>query len=66
MEVIDGHDVSAVLGALDRAKASTDRPTAIVARTVKGHGVSFLAGKEHWHGKALSKDELAKALQRDR
>ena len=63
VEVIDGHDVSAVLGALDRAKAGTDRPTAIVARTVKGHGVSFLAGKEHWHGKALSKDELAKALQ---
>ena len=63
VEVIDGHDVSAVLAALDRAKSSTDRPTAIVARTVKGHGVSFLAGKEHWHGKALSKDELAKAIQ---
>jgi transketolase len=62
VEVIDGHDVAAVLGALDRAKASTGRPQAIVARTLKGHGVSFLAGKEHWHGKPLSKDELAKAL----
>src|SRR6202042_2001065 len=62
-EVIDGHDVSAVLAALDRAKATKGRPQAIIARTVKGHGVDFVAGKLHWHGKALSKDELAKALQ---
>ena len=43
-EVIDGHDVSAVLAALDRAKATKGKPQAIVARTVKGHGVSFCAG----------------------
>jgi transketolase len=61
-EVIDGHDVSAVLSALDRAKATKGRPQAIIARTIKGHGVDFVAGKQHWHGKALSKDELAKAL----
>src|SRR5271166_2355696 len=51
-EVIDGHDVAAVLAALDRAKATKGRPQAIVARTVKGHGVDFAAGKQHWHGKA--------------
>jgi len=62
-EVIDGHDVAAVLTALDRAKATKGRPQAIIARTIKGHGVDFVAGKEHWHGKALSKEELAKALQ---
>src|SRR5271170_7919710 len=62
-EVIDGHDVAAVLAALDRAKATKGRPQAILARTIKGHGVDFVAGKEGWHGKALSKDELAKALQ---
>lgn len=62
-EVIDGHDVNAVLTALDRAKSTKGRPQAILARTVKGHGVDFVAGKEHWHGKAFSKDELAKALQ---
>src|SRR5579862_972495 len=62
-EVIDGHDVAAVLAALDRAKATKGRPQAILARTVKGHGVSFAAGKEHWHGKAFSKDELAIALK---
>ena len=62
-EVIDGHDVSAVLAALDRAKATKGRPQAILARTIKGNGVSFCAGKEHWHGKAFSKDELATAIK---
>lgn len=62
VQVIDGHDIPAVLAALDHAKSVSDRPQAIVARTEKGYGVSFLQGKEHWHGKALSKDELAKAL----
>jgi len=61
-EVIDGHDLRAVLGALDRARASTGRPYAILARTEKGHGVSFLADKDGWHGKALSKEQLEKAL----
>ena len=46
-EVIDGHDVAAVLAALDRAKATKGRPQAIIARTIKGHGFSFmLPGKE--------------------
>jgi transketolase len=62
VEVIDGHDVAEVLAALDRAKSTKGQPQVIVARTVKGHGVSFVAGKEHWHGKALSKEELTKAL----
>ena len=62
-EVIDGHDVAAVLAALDRAKATKGRPQAIIARTVKGHGVSLVAGKEHWHGKPLSKEQLAAAIK---
>ena len=44
-EVIDGHDVAAVLAALDRAKATKGRPQAIIARTIKGHGFSLVAGK---------------------
>jgi transketolase len=53
---IDGHDVGQVLEALD---AAAERgPTAIIARTVKGRGVSFLAGKDGWHGKALDRDEM--------
>src|SRR5271155_1495613 len=62
-EVIDGHDVAAVLAALDKAKATKGKPQAIVARTIKGHGFSQVADKLNWHGKAFSKDELAKALQ---
>jgi len=62
-DVIDGHDVAAVLTALDRAKATKGRPQAILARTIKGHGVSFVAGKEHWHGKPFPKDELAAAIK---
>src|SRR6202035_2858396 len=50
-EVIDGHDVAAVLAALDRAKAAKGQPQAIIARTIKGHGFSEVAGKEGWHGK---------------
>jgi transketolase len=61
-EVIDGHDLRAVVAALDRARANTGRPYAIIARTEKGHGVSFLADKEGWHGKPLSAEQLEKAL----
>lgn len=62
-EIIDGHDVAAVLAALDHAKATKGRPQAILARTIKGNGVSFVAGKEHWHGKPFSKDQLAAAIK---
>lgn len=62
-EVIDGHDVAAVLAALDRAKATKGRPQAIVARTIKGHGFSLVAGKLNWHGKAFSKEQLADAIK---
>jgi len=61
-EVIDGHDVAAVAAALDHARATHGKPYAILARTDKGHGVSFLSGKEGWHGKPLSPDQLEKAL----
>ncbi|MGD0842316.1 MAG: transketolase [Candidatus Acidiferrales bacterium] len=61
-EVIDGHDLAAVLAALGRAKANQGRPYAILARTEKGHGVSFLADKDGWHGKPLSAEQLVKAL----
>jgi transketolase len=61
--VIDGHDMDQILAALAEARATTGRPTMILARTFKGQGVGFLAGKPNWHGKALKKgDELARAL----
>src|SRR5580700_1422632 len=61
-EVIDGHDLAAVVGALDHERATRGRPFAIIARTDKGHGISFLSGKDGWHGKALSPEQLDKAL----
>ena len=61
--VIDGHDFQEIDDALSRAKKNKpDKPFAIVAKTQKGKGVSFLADKDGWHGKALSVDDLDKAL----
>jgi len=59
---IDGHDFPQILGALAEARRTTDGPTAIVARTVKGKGVSFMEGKHAWHGKAPNRAEAEKAL----
>ena len=60
---IDGHDFDEILPALEKAKASTDKPTMIVAKTFKGKGVSFLENEDNWHGKPVPKgEELDKAL----
>jgi len=60
---VDGHDMPAVVAALDQAQSVKDRPTMIVARTLKGKGVSFLEDRDGWHGKPLKKgEELDKAL----
>ncbi len=59
---IDGHEMGAIISALDRAAAAAGRPHAIVAGTIKGKGVSFLEGVAGYHGKALTEDELARAL----
>jgi transketolase len=55
--VIDGHDMSAILDALEEARTTKGRPTMILARTIKGKGVSFAEGKDGWHGKAFKKGE---------
>ena len=52
---IDGHDLKQVLAALAEARATSGRPTMIVARTLKGKGCSIFEGKDGWHGKALKK-----------
>lgn len=61
-EVVDGHDLEAVVAALDRAKKTAGKPQAIIARTLKGKGVSFVEDKEGWHGKAIPEDKLEAAL----
>jgi transketolase len=59
---IDGHDMGQILDAFAAAKQVTGKPVCIVANTVKGAGVCFIAGNNDWHGKAPSADECAKAL----
>lgn len=58
---IDGHDMAAILNALQLAHDGG--PTAILARTEKGKGVSFLEGASGWHGKPLDRAQMAKALE---
>lgn len=60
---IDGHKIEEILEALDKTKQAP-RPAVILAKTVKGKGVSFLEDKNGWHGKALKREEdYQKALQ---
>jgi transketolase len=63
--VINGHNVTEILNALKKSKSSThhNKPTVIIARTLKGKGISFIENKEGWHGKALKGDQFEKALK---
>jgi transketolase len=58
---VDGHDVAAIDAAYAEAEAA-DRPALVIAKTEKGHGVSFLANREGWHGKALTPEEAETAI----
>jgi len=61
--VVDGHDLNQILDALAEARQTTGQPTMILARTIKGKGVSFTEGKDGWHGRAFKKgEELDRAL----
>lgn len=60
---IDGHDIQAVDRAFTEALQQTEQPSVIIAKTEKGHGVSFLANHEGWHGKALSPDQAVDAIK---
>ena len=60
---VNGHELPEILDALERARQTRGRPTMILARTIKGKGVSLMENKSGWHGKALKKgDELDAAL----
>src|SRR5437870_2873489 len=59
--VIDGHDLAEIDDAFERARGAS-RPTAVLARTVKGKGVSFIENKEGWHGKALDPEQAKQAI----
>jgi transketolase len=59
---IDGHNISQILSAFKKAKQSK-KPTAVIAKTIKGKGVSFLENKNGWHGKPLKQPDLQRALE---
>lgn len=58
----DGHDLAALDAAFTLAKRSRGKPTMILASTVKGKGVSFMEGKNTWHGQVIDDEHLAMAL----
>jgi transketolase len=60
---INGHDVGAVMKALDDSEKVKGKPTVIIAHTVKGKGVSFVENKAEWHGIAPKKDEYERAIK---
>jgi transketolase len=61
--IVDGHDLQAVLEALEEARRTKGRPTMILAKTEKGKGISFIEGKPGWHGKPLKKgEEMQRAI----
>lgn len=60
--VIDGHDFEQILSALESAKNCKGKPTVIVAKTVKGKGVSFMENQAGWHGSAPNKEQRDQAV----
>lgn len=62
MMVIDGHDFEQILAALESAKNCKGKPTVIVAKTVKGKGVSFMENQAGWHGSAPNKEQRDQAV----
>jgi transketolase len=60
---IDGHDMRQILAAFAEARHTRGQPTAIIARTVKGKGVSFMENEVDWHGVAPKGEQIAQALE---
>ena len=60
---IDGHDLDQIESAVEGAKAAKGQPTAVIAKTVKGKGVSYMENAVDWHGKAPNDEEFAVAMK---
>ena len=61
--VIDAHNYDAILDAIDEAKATKGKPTMILAKSVKGKGVSFMEGSAAWHGAAPNQEQFDQAIR---
>ena len=60
---IDGHNFEEIFDAFDKARACKGKPTAIIAKTHKGQGVSFMADEAGWHGKAPNDEQMKQAVE---
>lgn len=60
---IDGHSIEKIIQAFEKAKTIKGKPTVIIAKTVKGKGVSFMENKADWHGKAPKEEEYNIAIK---
>ena len=60
---IDGNDIEEIIKAFDVAKNVKGKPTCIIAKTVKGKGVSFMENKVEWHGKAPNEEQYKQAME---
>lgn len=60
---IDGHDFEAIESAIQKAKGIKGKPSIIIAKTIKGKGVSFMENEAGWHGSAPNQEQVEKALQ---
>ncbi|MGO5480098.1 transketolase [Anaerovoracaceae bacterium HCP3S3_H6] len=60
---VDGHSFPEILAALDEAKTVKGQPTVIIAKTHKGHGVSFMEDQAGWHGKAPNDEQFRQAME---
>ena len=63
VKIIDGHDMTQIVGAIDWLDKITDRPAVVIAQTVKGKGVSYMENNPAFHGAAPSDEQLAIALK---
>ena len=63
VQVIDGHDFAQIADAVKAAKAATGKPSVIVAKTVKGKGVSYMENQAGWHGSAPNAEQVAQAME---
>ena len=62
VQEIDGHDIQAIIDAIDNTNES-EKPNVIIAKTIKGKGVSFMENQVGWHGKAPNEDEYKQAME---
>ena len=60
---INGNNIEEIINAFESAKKTKDKPTCIIAKTIKGKGVSFMENKAEWHGKAPNEEEYIQAMR---